>query len=283
MSLHRSRGTGALDYDNNLSGGGPWAVPPTSFSLCEPHAQSPDLLLSGVKHFVFMEVELIGQQKAKDNEESSAECAGITPRRAWKYHSGGRGGEILLPGTKSIQTSSAPRRSLPEHGPRPQEPRPQEWGQAHTAWVSLRHCSLARSCAPQVLGSTPGLYPQDASSTPSCDNPKCLQTLPNVPLRTQSLSLQPISRVRNGLWVFSTNPKSTLFTQAGEERCLGLGGSSARDTKTKSDKCPAMYIVQQLTANLSNIPGNFADVRALAAAEAPWQVHGSGATQQLLH
>lgn len=261
-------------------------MPPTSFSLCEPHAQSPELLLSGVKHFIFMEVELIGQQKAKDNEESSAECAGITPRRAWKYHGGGEGEE------KSCCQGPSPYRPPQHQGgacpntaldPRSLDPRPQERGQAHTAWVSLRHCSLARSCASQVLGSTPGLYPQDASSTPSCDNPKCLQTLPNVPLRTQSLSLQPISRVRNGLWVFSTNPKSALFTQAGEERCLGQGGSSARDTKTKSDKCPAMYIVQQLTGNLSNIPGNFADVRALPPAEAPWRVHGSGATQQLLH
>lgn len=40
-----------------------------------------------------------------------------------------------------------------------------------------------------------------------------------------------------------------------------------------------MYLVQQLTANLSNIPGNFADVRALPPAEAAWRVHVSGATQ----
>lgn len=40
-----------------------------------------------------------------------------------------------------------------------------------------------------------------------------------------------------------------------------------------------MYLVQQLTANLSNIPGNFADVRALPPAEGAWRVHVSGATQ----
>lgn len=32
-----------------------------------------------------------------------------------------------------------------------------------------------------VVSSTPGPYPLDAGSTPSCDNQQCLQTLANVP------------------------------------------------------------------------------------------------------
>lgn len=35
------------------------------------------------------------------------------------------------------------------------------------------------------------------------------------------------------------------------------------ETQKQSDKCPAMDLVQQLTATLSSIPGNFAHVRAL--------------------
>lgn len=45
------------------------------------------------------------------------------------------------------------------------------------------------------------------------------------------------------------------------------------ETQKQGDKCPAMYLVQQLTANVSNIPGNFAGVRACR------RVHVSGATQ----
>lgn len=149
--------------------------PPTHFSLCEPHSQSPHLLLSGVKHFIFMEVELIGQQKAKDNEESSAECAGITPWRAWKYHRGvGKGGEVLLPGTKYTQTSSAPRGSLPEHGPRPQEPQPQERGPGPHS-MGLPEALLTGTFCAAPLASTHKMpvAPQVVTTQMSSDTAQC--------------------------------------------------------------------------------------------------------------
>lgn len=49
-------------------------------------------------------------------------------------------------------------------------------------------------------------------------------------------------------------------------------------TKTKSDKCPAPYLAQQLTTDLSNIPGSLDDVRASPPTEAHRRVHVSGAT-----
>lgn len=73
-----------------------------------------------------------------------------------------------------------------------------------------------------------------------------------------------------------------------KERTVHTGGPRSRaldreevvsETQKQGDKCPAMYLVQQLTANFSNIPGNFAGVRASAPAEAAWRVHVSGATQ----